>query len=176
MNVKARIDRFFKQIRTLQGDPHYIAMGLALGVFMGITPTVPLQTIVAVMLAFILKASKPAAVIGTLTANPITIPVFYIGSYKIGKLLLGDTLPKDIQYESVAQFFKMGTDMTLAMLMGGVLMGVVPGIATYFIALKFFQTVRAKLENKNSERQAEPGNGPPDPMTLPDKQLSPEKP
>ncbi len=167
------MDRFFKHIRTLQGDPHYIALGMAVGVFMGLTPTVPFQTIIAVMVAFILKASKPAAVIGTLTANPITIPVFYIGSYKIGKLLLGDTIPNDIQYESVAEFLKLGTDMTLAMLAGGVLLGLVPGIVTYFIAFKFFQTLQARLKNKKSEQTAESRAGAPDPITLPDKQLSP---
>jgi len=171
MSVKARTDRFLKKIRTLQGDPHYIALGMAVGVFMGITPTVPLQTIIAVVLALILKASKPAAVIGTLTANPLTLPVFYIGSYKVGKFLLGDPIPTDIQYESVAAFLKLGTDMTIAMLAGGVLLGLVPGIATYFIALKFFQTFRGRLKNRKLEQKDEP-----DTLTLPDKQLSPEKP
>ncbi len=32
---------FFEHAKKLQGDPHYVAMGMAIGVFVAITPTIP---------------------------------------------------------------------------------------------------------------------------------------
>ena len=78
------IRAFIANAKTLQGDPHYVAVGMAIGVFIGITPTIPLHTVIAVALAFVLRGSKPAAIIGVWFANPITIPLFYWASYEIG--------------------------------------------------------------------------------------------
>jgi uncharacterized protein (DUF2062 family) len=168
MNLKARVKQYAKQVRTLQGDPHHIALGLAVGVFVSITPIVPLQTIIALMLAFLLKASKPAAILGTLAANPITLPVFYLGSYKIGSLLFGYALPSEIPNDSVTELLKLGNDVMLAMITGGVLLGLVPGIVTYFITFKFFQTLRAHFKTDRSDQTTGLLEGRPDKATLPD--------
>ena len=77
-------EKFLNTISGLQGNPRFIAFGMAIGVFVGITPTIPFHTIFALILAFIFRASKTASVAGVWIANPITIPIFYIASYKIG--------------------------------------------------------------------------------------------
>jgi len=38
---------FIERAKTLQGDPHYVAMGMAIGVFVSVTPTIPFHTIYA---------------------------------------------------------------------------------------------------------------------------------
>jgi uncharacterized protein (DUF2062 family) len=161
MDVKARIEFFFDKIRTLRGDPHYIALGMAVGVFTGITPTVPFQTVIAVTLAYLLKASKSAAVIGTLTANPLTLPIYYVGSYNIATSLLGCSIPGDIQFSSVSELLALGRDVTLAMITGGVLLGLVPAMATYLITRRFFQTIRARLDIGQFEPATESANAAP---------------
>ena len=172
MNVKESLRRFGKQIRTLQGEPHYIALGMAIGVFAALTPTVPFQTVIAVTLALVFKASKPAAVIGSLTANPFTIPLFYMGGYKIGTFLLGGSIPDGIQYESVRELLALGAGVTMAILTGGVLLGLMAGCITYLITLKFSQALGARLKtSKPEENQEIVGTGS-DPKTLPDKRLS----
>ena len=50
---KYSIREFIQRAKTLQGDPHYIAMGMAVGVFVSLTPTVPFHTVIAIFLAFI---------------------------------------------------------------------------------------------------------------------------
>ena len=84
LNYKDFVERFKK----LQGEPPYIAMGMAVGVFVSITPTIPFHTVIAIALAFILRGSKPAAAIGVWFCNPVTLPLFYLASYKTGMFLL----------------------------------------------------------------------------------------
>jgi uncharacterized protein (DUF2062 family) len=41
-------------------------------------------------------------------------------------------------------------DATIAMMVGGVILGIVPGIAAYFITRKIFITLRARRVEKHS--------------------------
>jgi len=70
------IRNFVERAKTLQGDPHYIAMGMAIGVFVSITPTVPFHTIIAIALAFILKGGLILGIIPGIAAYFITRKIF----------------------------------------------------------------------------------------------------
>jgi uncharacterized protein (DUF2062 family) len=142
---------FINNAKTLQGDPHYIAMGMAIGVFVGITPTIPLHTVIAVALAFVLRGSKPAAIIGVWFANPITIPLFYWASYEIGMFLLGESIPFDVKYESIGKLLELGLDVTVALIAGGAILGILPGIAAYFITRKIFTKIRSRKGHEISK-------------------------
>ena len=144
MRIKEKFREFIKTFKTLQGDPHYIAMGMAIGVFVSITPTIPFHTALAIALAFIFNGSKPAAAIGVWFCNPITFPLFYIGSYKVGMFFVYGSKPLEIDYESVAELMQMGVDVTVAMILGGIILGIVPGIAAYFITRKMVVAVRSR--------------------------------
>ncbi len=58
IQIRKKVRNWINRAKTLHGDPHYIAMGMAIGFFVAITPTIPFQTIIAVGLAFILKGSS----------------------------------------------------------------------------------------------------------------------
>ena len=45
---KYNLREIVKRVKKLEGDPHYIAMGMAIGVFVGTTPTMPFHTVIAV--------------------------------------------------------------------------------------------------------------------------------
>lgn len=141
---KYNIREFFERVKKLHGDPHYIAMGMAIGVFISITPTMPFHTVIAIALAFILRGSKATAALGVWFCNPISAPFFYLGSYKTGMFLLGYSAPFDAKYESVLELLKLGMDVTLAMIAGGIILGILPGIAAYFITRKIITTVRSR--------------------------------
>jgi len=140
--LKKKIKEFIKNAKTLQGDPHYIAMGMAIGVFIGITPTFPFHTVLAVALALVFRASKPAAALGVWAGNPITMPFFYLGSYKIGMLILGNSVPYDEKYISIPELLKLGLDVTAALITGGAVLGILPAIFSYFVARKIFTNIR----------------------------------
>lgn len=147
--LKQRLRDFIERAKKLQGDPHYIAVGMAIGVFVAITPTIPFHTAIALALAFMLRGSKPAAVIAVWVSNPVTIPIFYLGSYKVGNFILGNSIPFDPKYEALSELAKLGADATIAMLVGGVILGIVPGIAAYFITRKIFTTLRTRRVEKH---------------------------
>lgn len=145
---KYNIREFVQRVKNLEGDPHYVAMGLAIGVFVGITPTIPFHTVLAVLLAFILRGSKVAAALGVWFSNPITAPIFYWGSYKAGMYLLGNPAPFDIKYESILELLDLGIEVTIAMISGGIILGILPGIASYFITRKIITAIRLRKESK----------------------------
>ena len=148
---KHPIRAFMGRAKKLQGDPHYVAMGMAIGVFVSITPTIPFHTVAAVALAFVLRGSKPAAAIGVWFSNPVTIPVFYLGSYKAGMFLLGKSIPFDAKYESISELLKLGLDVTVAMIVGGAILGILPGIAAYFITRTIFAKIRSRKTHEISQ-------------------------
>jgi uncharacterized protein (DUF2062 family) len=143
-----RIRGFVERVKKLDGDPHYVAMGMAIGVFIGVTPTMPFHTVLAVGLAILLRGSKAAAALGVWFSNPITAPFFYIGSYKVGKYLLGNSVPFNLKYESLLELVHLGIDVTTALIAGGLLLGILPGIASYFFTRKIFTTIRSKRASK----------------------------
>ena len=60
----------------LRGTAEEVARGMALGVFIGLTPTMGIQMPLAFFFAMLLKENKIAAVIGVWISNPMTaIPI-----------------------------------------------------------------------------------------------------
>jgi len=149
--LKERFRLLLIRIRDLQGDPQYVATGMAIGVFVAVTPTIPFHTAIALALAFIFKGSKAAAVIGVWFSNPLTIPVLYYGSYKIGTLLLRSPLPYDIHFESISELLDLGLDVTLAMLVGGALLGIIPAAIVYFVTFRVVIRLRERAQQRAQE-------------------------
>jgi len=156
MNLKQKTAQFIENVKQLNGDPHYIATGMSIGVFIGITPTFPFHSILALALAYILRASKAAAAIGVWIGNPLTMPFIYLGSYKTGALILGTSIPFDIKYTTFTELAKLGVDATLALLMGGIIIGIPPSAAAYLITRRLVKKLRSRrrLSAKQQEKAA----------------------
>ncbi len=142
-HLKQRVQQFFTRLKELPGSPEYIARGMAAGIFMGTTPTIPFHTILAIALAVILGGSKRAAAVGAWLGTPI-IPFLYLASYKVGTFFLGNLPPIDVKAMSISEVFSLGMDVTCALVTGGVIVGILPGVAAYFITRKIFTTIRLK--------------------------------
>ncbi len=152
--IRSDAKNLLLKIRHLEGDPHFVALGLAIGVFVGVTPTIPFHTVLAVAFAALFKGSKAAAAIGVWFSNPVTIPVFYFFSYRTGIFLFGISSPLDAHPRSVLELMKVGLDLTAAMIAGGAALGVVPGLVAYFTV----KGVLARWQEKR--RSGSPGPGP----------------
>lgn len=150
LQFKEKVGRFIVSVKTLRGDPHYIAMGIGIGVFVGMTPTFPFHTLLAVALALALKASKPAAALAAWVGNPLTIPAFYWASYRIGVLIVGDAAPFNEELVTIAQHMKLGMDVTLAMMIGGIVLGIAPGVVSYFVARRILAAIRSRRRKRSA--------------------------
>lgn len=152
-DLKRRTSQIIEDIKHLKGDPNYIASGMSIGIFIGITPTFPFHTVLALALAYIFRASKAAAALGVWIGNPLTIPFIYFGSYKTGSMLLGTSFPFDIKYLTFTELTKLGLEATLALLTGGVIIGIVPAVASYFITRRLVKKYRSRRRIKKINQE-----------------------
>lgn len=151
--IKKHFYSLLEKIKRLQGNPHYIAMGMAIGVFVGVTPTIPFHTAIAIALAFVLGGSKPAAAIGVWIANPLTIPVFYYGSFKVGVFLFGgnqgdrpdigglihsleSSIPLSEKFDLITDFLTHHFEVACMMLAGSVVLAIIPTLVSYLLTRK----------------------------------------
>ncbi len=82
--------RYLRQrLVRLRDSHHAIALGLAVGVFASITPFVGFHLILALVIAFCLRANLLGAAIGTAAGNPLTFPFFWSLTYFLGCWILG---------------------------------------------------------------------------------------
>jgi len=167
--LKGKLSRLLDRIKKLQGDPHYIALGMAIGVFVAITPTIPFHTVLAVAMAYLFRASRPAAIIGVWVSNPFTVVFLYIACFKVGMLLFGHTLgdsdtvmelvhamenniPIKEQLHLFVEFFHTQLKLFFAMNVGGVVLGIPGGIAAYVVTKNFIKKLKTP-KNKRSKNQ-----------------------
>ena len=141
MRLSKKIRKITTRFKQLKGNPHHVALGMGLGVFVCATPTFPFQTFLAIALASVFRANKVAAVIGSWIAAP-AIPFFYLGSYKTGNLILGDSLAVDLKFKSLSDILNSGIDVVYAMLAGSLLMGLIFGAISYCITIKIVKTIK----------------------------------
>jgi uncharacterized protein (DUF2062 family) len=77
------------RLRRLSDTPHAVALGFAAGVFSALTPFIGTHLVLAMLLAWVLGGSIVGAVLGTFFGNPLTYPLIWYGTYRVGNLMLG---------------------------------------------------------------------------------------
>jgi len=148
-------ERFLK----IRGEPREIALGLALGILIGMLPVLGLQTVSAVFLASLLKWNKFSAALGTLVSNPLTIPPLYTLTYLVGERLMGlrRGLPPFTTsgVQSLLDLVRKTPDIFLALFVGGILLGVPVAAAGYYLshaALNRYQAgIRERLARQREK-------------------------
>jgi uncharacterized protein (DUF2062 family) len=73
-----------------------VAKGLALGIFIALTPTIGVQMAMTVVAAFILRVNIPVAVAACWITNPLTAPFIYTLQYRLGIWLVGVARPEEL--------------------------------------------------------------------------------
>jgi len=136
--LKLNLLRFIR----MRGTPDEIAKGMALGIFIGMTPTFGFQMALAVFFAILLKENKLAAVLGVWITNPLTAPLIYALEYESGRLLMGMppvAFPHDLTFSSL---FTLGEDVMIPLTLGGVVYGVLCAGLAYALTLRFIPMVK----------------------------------
>jgi hypothetical protein len=165
VNLKRRLKYYFLKFIRIKGEPGELALGLACGFFAGMLPVIPFHTVLAVALAIVLKSSKITAAIGVWISNPLNWYFLYLANYKIGAWILGHpaghhpiaAIIKAIHQNEAGMvvFHKLinaGGLIVANFMLGGVLMGVVAAVPSYFIFLRFFKWVRIWRAERKEKR------------------------
>lgn len=138
--LKARLLDLWKS----HSSPHEIALGMAIGVFIGISPLYGFHIMMAVIAALSMKhVNKVAIFLGMNISLPPTIPFITWAGYSIGRRLLGSAYPplgwdafRDISSETFYRFF-------YALSVGSLVLGTVLSGLFYFLTLWIFQSRKA---------------------------------
>ena len=161
--------RFLRHVSRQRATPHAIALGTAIGVFIGLTPTVGLQTLIVLFLATLVGASRVAAVLPVWITNPVTLVPVYTFNYWLGTLLVGGVrvevfretisgILADLQAgefgRAWGELFTLGIDVSLPLWLGSVLVGLVAAAPTYPLMRRAVILVRARLHRKRADRHA----------------------
>ena len=144
---------YYLRLILLPDTPHKVALGLAIGIFVGLTPTVLLQTMIAVPIAWLLRGSKVAAAIGVWVSNPLTIPPLYAAFFYVGRMISPfgrqTSLPPNW---TVHDLMVAGGDAALAGIIGGMAIGVVAAPLMYWLVNKYIDRLQAWERRKLRER------------------------
>jgi hypothetical protein len=166
LKFERQLKYLYLKIVRLRGDPHHLALGMALGVFSAMLPVLPFQTALAVTLAIFFNGSKIAAAIGTWVTNPLNWGFLYLYTYKIGTWVLGlrgenkvfSSVMQSIQQEESAlvilgKILGAGGAIAAAFLTGGLILGITFAPLSYVIFLRFFRLVKKWREQRRQRKQ-----------------------
>jgi hypothetical protein len=138
----------YEKLFLINDSPHKIAFGLGLGVFAGIIPgTGPLA---ALFLAFIFRANRAAALLGSLLTNTWLSVVTFLLSIKVGsaimnvdwKVVYSESLLflKKFQWQNL--FRESVFRVVLPLAVGYLAVSLVLALITYLIALIVIKRIK----------------------------------
>ncbi|MDR3043013.1 MAG: DUF2062 domain-containing protein [Desulfovibrio sp.] len=143
-----RLRRFvrFQYLRLMRqsASAHSLAMGLAVGVFVGFLPIIPVQMAAAVALAFPVRGNKAAAALGTWVSNPVNVVPMYALMYWVGGLFVPTDATFDPARLDMRDMLATGADFFLVMFLGGVVLGIPAALITYVLTFRGVNAYRQR--------------------------------
>lgn len=96
-----------RSVLALDDSPHAIALGVGIGIFVGLTPSVGIQTI---LILGVILATRPffyfngtAAMASTYISNPLTMAPMYYFWYRLGAWFIPGT-DTNVNFDSLLKF------------------------------------------------------------------------
>lgn len=138
-NLKQRIIALLK----LNNTPREIALGVAAGVFIGITPVYGLHTIIVLFAAMLIpRTNKIAILLGSNISIPPTAPFISWTGYQIGRAILGRGYP-DITWTTLKHFtYQEIGSLLYPLFLGSFILGVACALIFYFLILILITRLR----------------------------------
>ena len=149
-----KFQKLLRWLVLLRGSPEAISRGVAIGVFVAFTPTIGVQVGLAALLATLLNANRPAAVIPVWITNPVTIPPVFGFTYVVGCWFCagpsGDHVAEVLHSlvhklqrhelwdmaDQLRAVLSLSRGVLLPLCVGGILVGFVAAAAAYFATLR----------------------------------------
>ena len=164
-----RFARWFRlhslRFTRLRAPVDTLARGAVLGTVTAIIPTVPVTSILVILLAKPCRANLPAAlIVSYLVCNPITVfPEYYL-AWRVGDLVF----PGELRWEHIRGLLHkleagsftedikivgtLGWETIKVMLTGGALLSIPFGAVAYFAAYGFFERLRERRQRRQNAR------------------------
>ena len=121
-----------RKLVSLRASPRQIAVGFAVGVFIGIFPTFGLGWILVGAIATVWKFNVPAAVMGTFIGNPFFQPLWILLTCALMEITPPDRkVFQEPLSEVMGHFGKIG----IRYMIGNFVVSLIGAIASYFLVL-----------------------------------------
>ena len=163
MLTRRRLPGRLRAVLELDDPPPRIALALAVGVFVGCTPFVGVQTLLSLVIALVFRLNRAATIAGTWLNLPWLMPLVYGAAFKIGTLVVPDPdglrrawLTYLLEYPAGLHWGDLGTlleHLSVPLLVGTTVVGGVAALVTYVIALAVLRATRRR-SRKVSQRRA----------------------
>lgn len=146
-------------LQPLVADPyllhlnrHSVSVAFFVGLFCALLP-IPGQTLVATVMALLLRCNLPLSVALVWLTNPLTMTPVLILTYKLGSWVLG-TPPVDMHFHLTWEWFSdQGKRIMVPLFTGGVLGGLAVGALGYLTIQGLWRwTVVRNWENRRRKR------------------------
>lgn len=151
-NKRSKVSRLVRYVYIrfvrLRSNPQAIARGLAAGVFAGSYPLFGLQTIIGVAIAAAIRGNKIVAAAGTWISNPLTYVPIYAFNYQVGRWLLGKSSRVNLTERSPQEWMSLGVDITVTLMVGSTLVGIVLAIISYYSSLHLAYKFKSNRNNR----------------------------
>ena len=161
-----RINKYyFLRFKRLRGDPKILAGGVAIGVLVGLTPTIPLHTLMVIAFTLITRTSTIAGIISSVVVcNPLTyFPIYYF-SARLGNFIT----PYEVNLKSLETVFvqltnsgsmldsltligTLGYETIIVMVTGGLILALPFTFASFYLALYFFRNYTGSFKRRRAD-------------------------
>lgn len=162
MNFWRSFKYYFIKFKRLQGSPHALAGGTAIGVFVGLTPTIPFHTVLIVFFSLLTRTSTLAGIIiSWIVCNPLTyLPIYYLSAlvgnhltpYELNLENVRSALEKVIAGDGIKNsltiLIESGYETMVVMSVGGLCFALPFAVLSYYLALIFFVQIQKKRIKK----------------------------
>lgn len=146
--MKKALAHHYKTLLLSHATPSEVAWGFAIGIFVAMTPTIPFHMAIAVALSLFFKKNKISAILGCWVSNPLTFFPLYYFCYQVGEWLIHDPRPKHLRPESFKDFIHLGKEMMIPLWLGGLTVGLVSAIVSYYVVKNIYPVFQKKMHEK----------------------------
>ena len=143
--MKSKFKKVLVDLFRQNSTPGGIALGLAVGAFIGILPLYGLHTLLVIVAALIVRpANKVAILLGTNVSLFPTVPFITWAGYEIGRLILwGKFEPltgayfKDISFQKIVSHY-------LPLFLGSVILGIICAGIVYLVSFLIIRKIEKR--------------------------------
>jgi len=168
MGIRERFRRLLEE----EKDPRRLARGFVVGTAIGVTPTVGVQTALALLFSLILRGSPLAAVAATFIVNPVGyIPPgpWVVANYYVGAAVLGQEpiplsrfrealAPKGEEFEfmgAMRRMARLGLDLLLPISVGAGVCAAAAALLSHLILQRIIRKKKEPQQNRQDPARKE---------------------
>ncbi len=121
-----------------------IALGIALGNFVGFIPVMGTHTIVAIGLAYVLRLNTLIVLLGTQISNPISYPFQLFITAEVGSLIMHGRFIEMKFSKNITYYLD---NFVWPIIVGSAVLGVIVSAFSYYLVSRFLKKRRARVQD-----------------------------